>query len=352
MEKTSSQKIKLGLFVIIGLLIFITAIYFIGDKEKMFGKTVHLTAVFKNVNGLQLGNNIRYSGINIGTVRQIEMHDDSTIYVDMIIDNSIVKHIKTDALASVSSDGLVGNMIINIIPGVDNKPSVKAGDTIQSFNRATTDNMLNTLNITNNNAALLTTDLLKITKEIIHGKGTVGLLMNDTAMSGDIRQTLVYLKQTTRGTTEAVQKLNAILASLDNKDNIIGVINDTAISNRIRTIVTGLNKTVADLDATVLNIKDGKGAINYLSNDPELVKQIDKTITNLNETILNVKDGKGAISYLINDPKLVKQIDSTMTNINNASFRLNEDLEALKHNILLRRYFKKQEKAKQIQKNK
>ena len=94
MEKTASQKIRLGLFVIIGLLIFILAVYFIGDKQKMFGKTNHLSAVFNNVSGLQLGNNVRYSGINVGTVRAIEMINDTTIKVDMIIDKTIFKHIK------------------------------------------------------------------------------------------------------------------------------------------------------------------------------------------------------------------------------------------------------------------
>ena len=94
MEKTVTQKISLGFFVIIGLLIFVLAIYFIGDKQKMFGKTNHLTAVFNNVNGLQLGNNVRYSGINVGTVRGIEMINDTVIRVDMIIDDAIVYHKK------------------------------------------------------------------------------------------------------------------------------------------------------------------------------------------------------------------------------------------------------------------
>ena len=89
MEKTASQKINLGLFVISGLLIFILAVYFIGDKQKMFGKTNHLEAVFINVNGLQLGNNVRYSGISVGTVRGIKMVNDTTIRVDMIIDKAI-----------------------------------------------------------------------------------------------------------------------------------------------------------------------------------------------------------------------------------------------------------------------
>jgi phospholipid/cholesterol/gamma-HCH transport system substrate-binding protein len=86
MKKTTSQKIRLGLFYN-GLLIFILATYLIGDKQNMFGKTSDLEAVFTNVNGLQLGNNVRYSRVNVGTVRGIEMINDTNIKVNMIIDN-------------------------------------------------------------------------------------------------------------------------------------------------------------------------------------------------------------------------------------------------------------------------
>jgi phospholipid/cholesterol/gamma-HCH transport system substrate-binding protein len=66
-------------------------------------------------------------------------------------------------------------------------------------------------------------------------------------------------------------------------------------------------------------------------------------VTNLNKTIVNVKDGKGA-NYLSNDPKLVRQIDSTMTNVNESSAKLNENLEALKHNFLFRGYYRRLER--------
>jgi phospholipid/cholesterol/gamma-HCH transport system substrate-binding protein len=125
MEKTTGQKIQLGLFVIIGLLLFVLAVYFIGDKQKMFGKTNHLTCVFNNVNGLQLGNNVRYSGVNVGTVQSIEMISDTIIKVDMIIDKSIFSYIKKNAVAIIGSDGLVGNRIINILPRKESSLSVQ-----------------------------------------------------------------------------------------------------------------------------------------------------------------------------------------------------------------------------------
>ena len=320
MEKSTSQKIRLGVFVIIGLLLFVLAIYFIGNKQKMFGKTNHLEAVFTNVNGLQLGNNVRYSGINVGTVRDIIMENDTTIRIDMIIDKAIFPFIKKDAVATIGSDGLVGNMIINILPGKGMERSVKPGETIRSQNKIRTDDILNTLSITNKNASKLSVDLLKITHQINNGKGTIGVLMNDSLVANDLKETLYYLKLTGKGTSESVAELKKIISSLDKKDNVIGVLKDSAVANKLKNMVTNLDKSSGE---------------------------INKVVTNLNATILNIKDGKGAINYLANDPKLVHKIDSTMTNINQASFRLNENLEALKHNFFFRGYFRKQEKAKQ-----
>ena len=319
MEKTTGQKIQLGLFVIIGLLLFVLAVYFIGDKQKMFGKTNHLTCVFNNVNGLQLGNNVRYSGVNVGTVRSIEMISDTVIKVDMIIDKSIFSYIKKNAIAIIGSDGLVGNRIINILPRKGDSPSVQAGDAIKSINKVNTDDMLNTLDITNKNAALLTTDLLKITTQINEGKGTIGLLIKDSAIANEIKSTVYNLKKTSQGTTALIDKVNQIVKNVDQKNNLIGVLKDTAVASKIRNTIVSMDQSS---------------------------KKINSVVQHLDATILNIKEGKGALNYLSNDPKLVRKIDSTMTNITTASFRLSEDLEALQHNFLFRCYFKKQEKAK------
>jgi phospholipid/cholesterol/gamma-HCH transport system substrate-binding protein len=322
MEKTDQQKIRLGLFIIIGSLFFLAAIYFVGNKQNLFGNTSNLKAVFGNVSGLQVGTNVRSAGMDIGTVKSIEMVNDTTINVSMAIEDKMLIHIKKDAIATIGSDGLVGNMIINIIPGKGNENAVIPGDIIQSYSKSSTDEMLKTLDVTNKNAALLTADLLKITHEINKGNGTVGVLLRDSLMAQDLKATMNYLKETTKGTTASVANLNKMIADLNQKDNVIGVLKDKEVASQMKTIITNLEKSSTE---------------------------IDKVVTNLNATITNIKEGKGAINYLSNNPKLVQQIDSTITNVNKASIKLNEDLEALKHNFLFRGYFKKQakEKAKQ-----
>ena len=291
----------------------------------MFGKTSHLETVFNNVNGLQIGNNVRYSGVNVGTVLGIEMINDTSIKVDMIIDKAIFKHIKKDAVATIGSDGLVGSMVINILPGKGNEAPAEPGDEIVSVNRIRTDDLLNTLSKTNDNAALLTENLLKITDEMNHGKGTVGLLLNDIEVAKDLKETMYYLKISGRETAKATNNLNRLLESMNNKDNVIGLLKDTAVANNIRTIVNNLDKTSVE---------------------------VNKVVTNLNKTIVNIKDGKGALNYLSNDPKLVRTIDSTMTNVNEATIKLNENLEALKHNFLFRGYFRRLEKEKRKEQKK
>lgn len=312
MEKSTNQKIKLGIFVIIGSLFFIIAIYFIGNKKDMFNETIQISAVFKNVNGLQHGNNVRFSGINVGTVKEIIIVNDSLIRVDMLIEEDIASHIKKDAMASIGSDGLVGNMIVNIIPGKKSNEMVKDGDVILSENKTSTDEILKTINSTSENAKLITDNLVKITNQINSKKGTIGMLINDTVMSDDLKQTIYNLKVTTQSTSKSMANLNKIITDLNNKDNVVGALKDTVTGRKIKMIIVNLEKSSEQINKTITNLKDGKGALNYLSNDP----------------------------------KLVKQIDSTMINLNQASSKLNENLEALKHNFFFRGYFKKQEKAK------
>lgn len=316
MKETTTQQFRLGMLIVLGSLVFITAIYLIGNKQNLFGRTAVIYAVFNNVNGLQPGNNIRYSGIDAGTVRRIEMVNDTAIRVEMAIDRNILRHIKTDAVATISSDGLVGSMVVNIIPG-DATKRVSDGSIIKSYSRIRTEDILKTLNVTNENAALLTADLLKITNKIERGKGSVGVLLNDTVMASDMKQTLHYLKISSREITLSVAKLNRMLASFENDNNVIGVLRDTASAGKIRHLIDNLDRS-----GTTMH----------------------RTVSNLDSVVLAIKDGDGAVNYLTRNPAPARKIDSLLNNANDASQMLKENLEALKHNFLLRGYFRKQEK--------
>ncbi|MEH6537215.1 MAG: MlaD family protein [Psychroserpens sp.] len=319
MKQTSSQKLRLGLFVIIGSIIFIAAIYLIGQRQNMFEKTYTLSAFFQNVNGLQRGNNVRYSGIDIGTVKAITMINDSTIKVDMNIQEKIITHIKKNAIATIGSDGLVGNMILNIVPSKGPSELISNGDIIESYSKIGADDILSTLSVSSENAAILTSDLLKITTAMLEGKGTVGLLLNDTIMAQDLKQSVNNLKRASRGATNTINELNEIITSLKIEDNtVLGMLlNDSISGQKLKTVVSNLETSSNEIEGMLVNI---------------------------NSVVEDFNSSEGAFNYITKDTSLVNSLQSTLKNINEGTEKFDQNMEALKHNFLFRGYFKKLER--------
>lgn len=319
MAKSTSQKIKVGIFVVLGTILLIGALYSIGKRQHIFSKTIQVYAVFGNVNGLQIGNNVRYSGINVGTVSKIVMTEVGKITIQMSVEEKTANFIKKDAVASIGSDGLVGSMVVNIIPGKNRQAiAVVSGDTIESYSKIGADDMLSTLNTTNENAALLTSDLLKITNQILEGKGTLGALINDTIIAQNIRQTLVELRRTSEGTGLAISRVNQIISKINYDTSAAAVVlSDTIAANQFRNVFANLEKSSADINMATQN---------------------------LNSYLTELKSGKGAVNFITQDKDFVKDIDSTMFQIKEASEKLNQNMEALQHNFFFRGFFKKKER--------
>ncbi|MEO6901872.1 MAG: MlaD family protein [Bacteroidia bacterium] len=202
MKKKTGSSVKLGIFVTAAVLVFIFAIYFIGQKQRLFSDVFRINAIFKNVNGLQVGNNIRFSGINVGTVENINIISDTSVKVDMIIDKDVQKFIKKDAQATIGSEGLMGNKIINIASGSLNAAEIKNQDHILTNEAVNFDEILYKLNATAENATYITSDLAVITNSIRSGKGTIGRLFMDTTLADNLNQTLINLKGGTKGFKE------------------------------------------------------------------------------------------------------------------------------------------------------
>ena len=199
MQKHNEHTMRLGIFVSIGLALFIIGIYFIGDKQQLFNKTFQISGVFKDVSGLQVGNNVRFSGINIGVIESIEIVSDSAVKVNFNIDDKARKYIKKDAKITIGSDGLMGNKVAIIIPGAKSKLEIQNNDIIVAAVPVSMDEILYNLKVTSSNAAYITNDLGAVMNNIRNGKGTIGKLFMDTLFAKSIDQTLLNIRQGTGG---------------------------------------------------------------------------------------------------------------------------------------------------------
>jgi len=321
MTLETTQRIKLGIFVSTGVVLLVTALYFLGNKKNMFSKTISIHTYFENINGLVTGNNVRLSGIDVGTVSKIEIKSSTKIYVELTLEENYVEFIGINSIATLGTDGLMGNRLVNIEPGKDYERIIKSGDQIVGKEVLSTDEMMLTLDKTNKNISIVSEDLVSITGSINKSRGTLYSVLLDTSLAESIKYSLLNISD----------------------------------------ISTSLRNFSADLLKLSTDIRQGHGIVGELTKDnSSMHTQFDSTLSNLRvasdelsrfsttlkETMDSIKYAKGSIPTLMYDTIVAGQLRTTMANIDSGTVQLNELMNALKENFLFRKYFKKQNKGK------
>jgi phospholipid/cholesterol/gamma-HCH transport system substrate-binding protein len=200
MPKEKNYKWKLGLFAVVALVLAVGAIYYVGKQKNKFGSVYRLSALFNSVSGLKIGSNVRFAGIDVGTVDDIELMTDTSVKVDMVLQKNVQKFIKRDAQASIGSEGLMGDKVIVLSAGNDpGQPEARESDMLTSRVPIETDQIMASLKTTADNAAVITANLADITYGINHGKGALGKLLVDTSLSYNISATMRNLRRSSAG---------------------------------------------------------------------------------------------------------------------------------------------------------
>ena len=199
---TRKFKVRLALFVAGGLAVFVIAIFIIGKQENLFDPVFKLTTSFYNVSGLEVGSNIRFSGINVGTVDNINIINDTTVSVDMLIKKSVQQFIKNDCEAGIGSAGIIGDRILIISQGSFDAPLVKDGENIESKEPVETDAIMGSMKITAENAEIISSQLAEIMINMNSGKGTLGRLIQDSSIAENIDRTIINLRKSSKGLDE------------------------------------------------------------------------------------------------------------------------------------------------------
>ncbi|WP_300978735.1 MlaD family protein [Flavobacterium sp.] len=305
MVKSSNYTWKLGLFVLLGLSLFVVTIYFIGKNKNLFGSTFRLRSEFKNVSGLKIGNNVRFSGINVGSVKSIEFVSDSAVIVELSIKEEIQPYIKKDAQASIGTDGLMGDKVLTISPGTSSNEIVKDNATIVSVKAIELEDLMKSLQKSVDNAQIITLQLSEFSLKINKGKGALNKVLIDEEFANQIDQTMNNLKISS---------------------------DEFAIFSK--------------------NMNNKNGTLSQLMTDPDYAVSIKKTVTNLEKSTHEIdvfskklNSSRGILSKLVDDERLATSLDSSLTNIEKGAKNLLEIEEAAKHNFLLRGFFRKKAKA-------
>lgn len=320
MRTENENYIKLGAFVFIGFLLLVIALFYIGSSNSFFGNDAELRARFSNVNGLQEGNNVLFSGINAGTVKSINLIDANTIEVKLLIKKDILTHIPAQSTIAIGTDGLIGNKIVNITPSATAKVMAKDGDYLKVYNNPDMDSMLSTLSRSNENIAVIS-EALKATVLRINNSESLNLLE-----SKDLSQNLQSSIANIRIATENTQKLTATFEEIINN-----IYQGKGTAGMLLT-----NKAMAeDVQNTITNLRQSAATINQASSE------LNNITSGLNR---DLAEGKGPLPSLLRDSILTKKISNCLDNLEKGTGNFNQNMEAMKHNFLFKGYFKKQEK--------
>lgn len=319
MRGENKRSVIVGIFVFIGIAILVTGVLTLGGQQKKFIQTIHVKAVFDDIGGLQIGNNIWFSGVKIGTVRKINFYGDAQVEVEMNLDKKVIDFIRKDSKATLSSDGLIGNKIIVIYGGSTSAPVVEEGDLLESVMPLDTDKMMETLQVNNANLVQITNDLKVLTSKLAAGEGIVGAVMTDSVLADNFRSIISNLHRASQTSTKMLTDLNSFTSKINQKGNLFNELTtDTEMVGELRQTMESLKNTAA--------------------NSQELTQKL--------EGIADKFDAAdNTMGMLLNDPEFALELKNTMTNADSATFNLNRGMKALEYTWPFNRGFKRQAKA-------
>jgi phospholipid/cholesterol/gamma-HCH transport system substrate-binding protein len=322
MANQEKNNIKLGAFVLLGLVLMILAFFIIGKNKNLFGNEFKLMVRFSNLNGLTEGNNVLFSGLQAGTVKEIELINDSTIEVTMQINSKVKTFINKNAVAAVGTEGLMGNKVINITPVKGISKKVDEGDMLQAKNMANMDEIIETLSQTNNNVASIS-EVLKGTVLRIDSSAILKLI-NDETIGISLKASLQNIYKTTTNANRISLGLNKIINGLQDGKGTAGfLLTDTVISGKL---------TEASVQVKAASI-----------NANVMTKELNAIVRQIN---YDLNEGKNPVNTLLKDSTTAKNISLTVENLKKGTDGFNQNMEALKHNFLFRGYFRSQEREK------
>jgi phospholipid/cholesterol/gamma-HCH transport system substrate-binding protein len=315
--------IKLGVFVLGGLLFLIVLLFMIGQNENMFGSNYMLRTQVDNAAGLRAGNNVRYSGIEVGTVKKVIILNDTLIEISMVIDNNMKQVIRKNAIVTLGTDGLIGNKVVNIEPGAGMADLAVENDLLPFRMAINTETMLRTLSASNKNIEDITKGL-KIAVTRINESEGLWKLLNDTLLAVGLRKSVLNLQKATANADQMTSDMKLIIGDVkDGKGSVGAILRDTGI--------------VYNLNATLIQLQNVADEADKLAGD------LDQVVKNIDHEI---QDGNGPMHAILKDTAMVNKLNLTLDNVEKGTAAFNENMEAAKHNFLFKGYFKKQEKEK------
>lgn len=342
MNRKQRRNFIVGVFVTAGILLFIFTIYLVGKKEFIFGRPAKISAIFEDVKGLREGDNVRLSGIDIGTVSFLAILEDNRVYIEMNIDQEQIQFVRKDSRVTIGSEGLMGSKVVMIIPGPPGSPPVAEQDTLLTIEQVDIDDIIREVNTTSKNIAVVSNELIDITQKINRGDGIFGKIFTDTSLTRN-------LDDATRNISFLTENLYSLSEQVNRGQGIVGkLFADTTLTNEIGAAGNNIDEITKNLAEITDKINQGEGVFGRMFTDTSLTSNLFATSTNLQETSRSLMElteklanDSSALNLFINDPTFADSLEILIERLNIGVVEATEAADAVQRSGLIRLFSKK-----------
>lgn len=346
MSNEKNNKIRIGFFISLGIVLFVVAILVIGREQNMFKRTVRITTVFKNVHGLKVGNNVRFSGIDIGAVVEMNILSDTTVMVELSIDEDVIPFIKKNSLATIGSEGLMGNKFVHLLPGTSEAKSIEKGDNLLSIEPVELDDIIQEIKASAEKISMVSNNLISITNKINRGDGVFGKLFTDESFMNDLENTSHNISIVSRNLIDISEKANK-------GHGIFGkMFTDTLVSSVLDSATRNLVIISDNLTEITEKINRGEGVFGRLFTDTTITNNLYVSSQNLKATSQELNkfshelNKRNTLLYkLVSDTIFADSMEITLERINQGVIEATEASKALQNSGLVRMFSKDNNKS-------
>jgi phospholipid/cholesterol/gamma-HCH transport system substrate-binding protein len=347
MRPTRRSNIRLGIYISSGVLLFIIVIYLIGSQQNMFQRNVRITATFTDVKGIRVGANVRFTGIDVGTVSKMVILSDTSVRIEMSVNEKVTSFIKKNSVATIASEGLMGSKIIVLMPGSPDEKSISDGDNLPTSPPVEIDDIIREIKISSEKISAVSSNLVDITNKINRGEGIFGKIFTDTLFAYNLSMTS--------------QNLQEISERVNRGEGLVGrIFADTSLANNIDSASIIMEQISRNIEGITHKIDQGEGVFGRLLTDTSLTYNLYLASKNLNYSTANLEKlsdnligitekmntGKGVFNKLLADSVFADSLDITVRNLNETIIEVQAASEALQSSGLVRAFSKKPKKVK------
>jgi phospholipid/cholesterol/gamma-HCH transport system substrate-binding protein len=347
MRPTRKSNIRLGIYIASGVLLFIIVIYLIGSRQNMFQRNVKITATFEDVKGLRVGANVRFTGIDVGTVSKMVILSDTAVRIEMAVHEKVTSFIRINSVATIANEGLMGSKIVVLLPGSASERSIRDGDQLLTSQPVEIDDIIREIKHSSEQITAVSSNLVDITNKINRGEGIFGKIFTDTSFAYNLSLT-----------SENIQEISR---RVNKGEGIVGrLFADTSLASNIDSAAILMEQISRNIEGITQKIDQGQGIFELLLSDTSLTFNMYEASRNLNYSTANLEkfsgnlmditekmnSGKGTFNKMLVDSVFADSLDITIRNLNETILEIQKVSEALQQSRLVRSFEKKSNKGK------